>query len=315
MKRSQKSGILHRGPTGRERAPAGPVGIVSRRASGLQEVACLLARDGVGLARAIVLEPGAGAPMLAGLRAVQSDPDVEIVILVSEKLPSAAAGRILDQVRASDKPTVVCFLGNAPRLAWRAGAIPATRLDEAAMRAAAWVRGWDQALVSSRLEEERDELAGLAAELSARVARGRRRLFGVFGDEILRHEARLVLSAAVDGALPPDLPLVVGEERTMLRHLSDLFARPEAAAILLSLAAGGPSGLDPAEALEALLREDLHGPGDGGPLLVVHLWDAGCDLVRLAAQESKLRELGVVVAASNASAALLGGLLLAGLEE
>jgi len=77
----------------------------------------------------------------------------------------------------------VCLLGGDPRPIWKAGAIPAARLDEAAMRAAAWARGWDQALVSSRLEDQDEQMAGMAHGLQARFTPARCRLYGLFTDE------------------------------------------------------------------------------------------------------------------------------------
>ena len=150
------------------RESRGAVGIIASCSTALQQVEHLLSNEGVDLLKSILTErPGPepveeGRAMLAGLGELQVDPEIEVIALVEQDPPPQYVERVLSQVRDSEKPTVVCFLGVDQRLIWRAGAIPSARLDETAMRAAAWVQGWDQALVTSKLEDEDDRLAILA---------------------------------------------------------------------------------------------------------------------------------------------------------
>jgi FdrA protein len=301
--------------------PKGGVGIVSASLTGLLEVTSLLAREGVGVSRAIVLGRREAphetdvAAMEAGLCSLLTDPATEIVVLISEKLPEAATTLILDRVRDSDKPTVVCFVGSSPRLAWRAGAIPATRLDEAAMRATAWVRGWDQALVSSKLEEEGDELTELAASLKARIGPERLGIGGVLAGSILRREAQIVLAATTSTTRSASLLRVTRDLVAQMGYLRDLLAASDVAAILLTVWVDVDSAADPVRSVAALIKEARNsGPLAGGkkhgePLIVAHVCDAKCDVQRLVKQEAGLRQLDVVVAGSNASAARLAGLV------
>jgi len=151
--------------------PRGPVGIVSTSHAAIQEMICLLARDQVGVShifgpsRLVKKQAEEGLVLLAGLRALQVDPATSVIIIASRPTSPSVITPVLAGVARSDKPVIACLLGGEPRLVVRAGAIPAARLDEAAMRAAAWVRGWDQALVSSGLEDQDEQLAAMAGEL------------------------------------------------------------------------------------------------------------------------------------------------------
>jgi succinyl-CoA synthetase alpha subunit len=95
--------------------PPGPVGIVSAAGTGLQEVSTLLAKHGVGITQGIgaggrdLREEVGGLMMLAGLRALQADPQTSIIVLVSKPPHPAIAQRVLEQVSQSAKPTVICF--------------------------------------------------------------------------------------------------------------------------------------------------------------------------------------------------------------
>ncbi len=97
--------------------PKGPVGIVAAAGTGLQEVSSLLAKYGVGLSQGIgtggrdLKEEVGGLMMLAGLRALQDDPDTKVIVLVSKPPSASVASKMLEQAGLSEKPTVVCFLG------------------------------------------------------------------------------------------------------------------------------------------------------------------------------------------------------------
>jgi FdrA protein len=97
--------------------PSGPVGIVSAAGTGLQEVSSLLARRGVGISQGIgtggrdlKIEVG-GIMMLLALQALQQDPNTEVVVLISKPPAEEVARVVLKQASASEKKTVVCFLG------------------------------------------------------------------------------------------------------------------------------------------------------------------------------------------------------------
>jgi FdrA protein len=291
------------------------VGIISTDSAGLHEISCLLALEGASTSRAIqvnepVPEPGDGqSTMLAALRALQDDPGTEVIILVRKAPPAALAKELLAQIQNHDKPAVVCFLRGDPRHAWRAGAIPATRLDEAAARAAAWVRGWDQALISSRLEEQVEHLATWAHELRPRVGQGRHALLGLFASDLLCHEAQLVLGSTLGEARQARAPhrmQALPKHETRLRRLQETLADPTVAVLLLDLAQGQDMHPESVDALAEALEQS-----PCGLLIVAHLCEAGDNPQRLARLVSALHSAGALMTCSNAEAAQLAGLLLA----
>ena len=98
-------------------ASHGRVGLVSASGTGLQQVICLLAASGEGVSQALGVggrdldDRVGGVMMLAGLHALESDEDTEVIILISKPPDELTRGRILDAVSKLEKPCVVCFLG------------------------------------------------------------------------------------------------------------------------------------------------------------------------------------------------------------
>jgi hypothetical protein len=126
------------------------VGIVSAAGTGLQEVSTQLARYNVGVTQGIgtggrdLKEEVGGLMMLAGMRALQEDPATRVIVLVSKPPAPSVAQRVMEQVHASHKPTVVCLLGGeissqAPHV------YPVHTLEEAAWLAAGLAAGSQQA--------------------------------------------------------------------------------------------------------------------------------------------------------------------------
>ncbi len=289
------------------------------------EIASLLARDGVGISQMHVVagrelsrETG-GEAMLTGLCALQADAATEVIILLSGVPSPAAADRVLTQVRAGDKPTVVCFLGGDQRLIWRAGAIPAARLDEAAMRAVAWVRGWDQALVSSRLKDLDEQWAALADNLRTKIGPGRSQVRGLFTGGLLCQEAQLMLAEVTGGrgeatfldlSAAGSAPARGGAHLGQLDALRQALLDPQVAVILLDVVLGYRTLPDPAGSLVGVLDELRRGGGWDEPLIIARVC-GGRDRQQVAEQETRLCAAGVVVMLSNAAAARLAGMILA----
>src|SRR6185295_1797310 len=97
--------------------PRGDIGIVSASGTGLQEVAALVARMGGGISQGIGvggrdLDARVGAlGTLAAIDALDADPATAKIVLISKPPAPEVARRVLERVRASSKPCVVCFLG------------------------------------------------------------------------------------------------------------------------------------------------------------------------------------------------------------
>jgi len=298
---------------------------VATSRAAMQEIICLLARDQVGVSQLLGASPrGKGKALAAGLQALQADPATSVIVLASGHISPAAATQILARIGDSDKPTIVCLLDSDPRSIWKAGAIPAARLDEAAMRAAAWARGWDQALVSAGLEDQNEQLAGIARELQPRLTPARCRLHGLFTDEILGREAQLMLSDLAkktgDTRLEAALTVCVEPDFSLWQpNLRQALADPQVAVILLDLMCGEDATRDPVGVLAAALEEHrrlepgFQGEHPGEPWIVARLSRPGGAPRVLAADEARLWDADVILAPSNAAMARLAGMIVGGL--
>ena len=181
--------------------PAGPVGIVSAAGTGLQEVSSLLARHGVGITQAIgtggrdLKKEVGGIMMLEAIKALQQDPATKVLVLISKPPAEEVVKVILQQVSASSKPTVICFLGGeAGALANLPNVIPARTLQESALRAAHVVQMGVRSLETSDSEiaVENAGLAERARVLKQKLHPEQRYLRGLFSGGTLCYEAQVI---------------------------------------------------------------------------------------------------------------------------
>ncbi|MFN2144071.1 MAG: FdrA family protein, partial [Anaerolineales bacterium] len=144
--------------------PAGNVGVVSAAGTGLQEVSTLVAKNGLGLTQGIgtggrdLKKEVGGIMMLDGLKALQEDPATDVIALVSKPPAPEVVSLILEQVKQSEKPTVVCFMGgDMSQVAEVETAIPARTLQEGGLLAAK-AAGAAIGDISALIEEENQRL-------------------------------------------------------------------------------------------------------------------------------------------------------------
>jgi FdrA protein len=327
----------------------GPVGIVAAAGTGLQEVSTLLAKLGVGITQGIgtggrdLKEQVGGLMMLAGLEALQSDPETQVLLLISKPPAAAVAERVLEQVQRSDKPTVVCFLGGDPASLAAAGAIPARTLQEAAYLAAAEVEGYRGPSADEVIERETADLKAQAAELKPHLKPGQRFLRGLFSGGTLAAEALVVWEEILGGvlsnvAVDPRLKLAdatrseancavdlgedeftVGRPHPMIdndlriRRLMQEASDPEVAVVVLDLVLGYGAHPDPAGELGPAIRQARAlAAGEGRELIVVaSVTGTEEDPQGLSRQVQALEESGAVVVSCNAAAARLAGFIAA----
>jgi FdrA protein len=97
--------------------PRGGIGIVSASGTGLQEVACLIARLGGGVSHGIGvggrdLDEAVGAlGTLAAIEALERDASTKTIMLISKPPAPRVAEQVLARLSKSKKRSVVCFLG------------------------------------------------------------------------------------------------------------------------------------------------------------------------------------------------------------
>jgi succinyl-CoA synthetase alpha subunit len=326
--------------------PRGPVGIVAAAGTGLQEVSTLLARWGMGISQGIgtggrdLQEAVGGIMMWEGIKALQADPDTQVLLLISKPPSPTVVEQVLKQVQQSGKPTVVCFLGGDPVPIAAAGAIPARTLQEAAYLAAE-AAGYEGPAADEVIEQETARLKAQAMELKKRLSPAQKYLRGLFSGGTLAAEALVIWKEMLGGvlsnvAVDPRLKLkdttrseshcamdlgadefTVGRPHPMLdnnlriRRLLQEAADPEAAVIVLDVVLGYGAHPDPARELGPAIRQARErAASEGRELLVVtSVTGTEGDPQGLSRQMQTLEAAGAIVCSCNAAAARLAGFL------
>lgn len=331
--------------------PRGPVGIVSAAGTGLQEVSTLLARRGVGISqglgtggRDLKREVG-GIMMLEALKALQEDEATNVIVLISKPPAEQVVQLILDQVTASVKPTVICFLGgDVDRLAKFANVIPARTLYECALLAAKQVQP-EIGDVTTLLDTENAKLAEQAKSLKAKLNTNQYYLRGLFSGGTLCYEAQVIWKETLDIPVYSNAPLPGGsglpdstksrqhtvvdlgeEEFTVgrphpmidndlrIRRILQEARDPEVAVILLDVVIGYGAHPDPASELGQGVEEAQKlARGEGRELLfIASVTGTEEDPQSLSQTISMLERAGVIVCDSNSEAARLAAMLVSG---
>ncbi len=300
--------------------PAGDIGIVSASGTGLQEVACLIARHGGGISHAIgvggrdLSDAVGGITTLAAIDALDADPATARIVLISKPPGAAVAARVYQRIANSAKPFTVCLFGiGEPELPANASFVPT-------LRAAA-----EHALGGVTLGESFD-----SSTADVELGSDRHRIVGLFAGGTLCAEAQTVLIAAGEAVrsnapIPGALALsdgdgngghelidlgadayTLGRPHPMIDPavrgdvLAGALADPAVAVILLDVVIGYGAHDDPAGEIARVI-----GAADGGPTVVASVCGTDADPQIHADQVEILRRAGVLVAPSNAHAAEL----------
>lgn len=323
--------------------PHGPVGIVSAAGTGLQEVSCLLARQGIGITQGIgtggrdLRAEVGGLMMLAGLKALQADPETRVILLVSKPPAATVAEKILAQIGQGEKPAVVCFLGGDPVAIQSApNALAATTLEQAAHLAACLA-------VPGRLHNQAvDWSQEFIAQQRAGLQSSQRYLRALYSGGTLCYEAQVIWQELLAAPVHSNAPLVginrlpdstrsighsavdlgeeeftVGRPHPMIDH--DLRIRrilqeaqdPETALIVLDVVLGYGAHPDPAAELGPAVQKarDLAAESGRELIIVASVTGVEADPQCLSRQALALEQAGVVVCSSNAAAARLAAAL------
>jgi FdrA protein len=321
--------------------PRGLVGIVAAAGTGLQEVSSLLAKYGAGVSQGIgtggrdLKEEVGGLMMLAGLKALQDDPETKVIVLISKPPSATVASKMLEQAGKSDKPTVVCFLGGDTMVPpaslsqkWGKTVHAAHTLEQAALQGA-------KAAGISRLPK-----SSKTSEVSGKphFAPDQRYLRGLFSGGTLCYEAQVIWRDLLADPVFSNAPLVaanqlpdslhsqghtvvdLGEEEftvgrphpmidndLRIRRLLQEAQDPKVAVIMLDVVLGYGAHPDPASELAPAVqkaRELRHAAG-GELVVVASVTGTEGDPQGLSRQVSLLEQAGVIVCESNAAAARL----------
>jgi hypothetical protein len=232
------------------------------------------------------------------------------------------AWRVLAAARECGKPVVVNFLGGDPAAVGAGGMLAAASLEEAAEAAVVQV--------ARVLGQPVPDHSGSATDpawtvLSSKLKPTQRRIRGLYSGGTLCSEATLILAEL----LPPvDFSLVdlgddeytVGRPHPMIdfrlrnEQIEAAAEDPATAVILLDVVLGYGSHPDPAGALQPALERAQQRAGAGGRrvLVVGSVCGTAADPQGLEAQEARLRECGMVLLPSNASAARAAARIVSG---
>jgi FdrA protein len=303
---------------------AGSIGLIGASGTGLQEVACLINSRGEGISGAIGVggrdldERIGGTMMLAALERMAADDQTRVIVLVSKPPASSVATRVLLQARQCGKPVVVNFLGakaspNPDNLVF------ANTLDAAAASAVALLRGQPLPAGPAVLSAELVLAAGAEA---SRLAAGNRRIVGLYSGGTLCKEASHVLHELLPHAEHDlvdlgDDEFTVGRPHPMIdarlrsERIVEVGANPDVGVLLLDVVLGYGSHPDPAGGLVEAIAGARQAASRAGRYLTVVGSVCGTpdDPQNLADQQAKLRDVGVVLAPSNAQAAGLAALI------
>jgi FdrA protein len=327
--------------------PRGPVGIVSAAGTGLQEVSTLIARRGVGISQGIgvggrdLTEEVGGMMMLEALKALQQDPATQVLVLISKPAAESVVQRILRQISASQKPTVVCFLGGElSAITGLPHMLPAHTLQECSWLALQATQPGSNT-VQEMLAAEKVELAEQARILKPQLHASQRYLRGLYSGGTLCYEAQVIwkdmlISSVHSNAPLPGSPRLadsaksyqhsavdLGEEEFMvgrvhpmidnqlrIRRLLQEARDPQVAVVVLDCVIGYGAHPDPASELAPAIQQARKlAPGE--LLVVASITGTEQDPQCLSKQSAALQAAGAIVCSSNAAAARLSGLLVA----
>jgi succinyl-CoA synthetase alpha subunit len=320
----------------------GTIGLVGASGTGLQEVSCLIDRYGAGVSQAIGVggrdldERVGGTMMLAALERLAVDPETALIVLISKPPSESVAELILSAAGAVGKPVIVNFLGGDPSTVRAAGSIPAATFEAAAATASAMALGRpipvDDALDGAASDHDSgsaadDDSSRAVREAQAGLDPAQWRIRGLYSGGSLAGEAKLVLRAWLtakeanrheivdlgDDEYTVGRPHPMIDPRLRNEHLAEAAADPSTAVVLLDVVLGYGANDDPAGALASAIHAARADAGRKARrfAVVASVCGTSGDPQDLVAQEARLAEAGVILAPSNARAAVLAARIVA----
>jgi len=311
----------------------GAVGVVGSSGTGTQQVTSLVHRRGGGISHAIgtgghdLGKDVGGITMLHGLGLLARDADTKAIVLISKPPSPAIAREVIAAARKAGKPVVINFIGSTADPS--GGNLHVSRtLDDAASAAVALAKGRKPARAP----------ASPVKVPKMKFKKGQRYIRGLFSGGTFCYEASALLGEVWSNA-PVDPKRAIEDpwksrEHTLIDLGDDVFTRgrphpmidlrlrndrmlqeaadPQVAVILLDVVLGYGSHPDPAAELVPVLAKI--GRKSGSPAIVASVCGTDEDPQGLERQEKALREAGVLLTESNASAARLAGAIAAKLS-
>ena len=285
----------------------GPVGIVGAAGTGIQQVCCLLDEAEVGVRHALgtggrdlSAEVGASST-LRGLAALDADPSVEVVVVVSKPPTPEVAASVRAAAERCSTPTVVAFLGD-PGVTLEGAVVETLEvLGVAAPEFPSW-RGPERPrpgvlkglFSGGSLCSEAAHIASVLGPVGRAEQAGAHTMVDYGDDEYTRGRAH---------------PMI--DQRVRLDRLEEAIRDPEVGVILLDVVLGHGAHPDPASELAPVIET----AGAGGPPVIVSLCGTRSDPQDRERQALTLDEAGASVWLSNAAAARHAVSLVSGVDR
>ncbi len=319
----------------------GPIGVVAAAGTGMQEVTSLIHNWGSGISQAIglggrdLLEKVGGIMAVEAIRMLQRDESTKLLLLVSKPPSEKIAEKVLDVVRESEKPAVVCFLGNQFDKRVDSNIRFCSTLEEAVLEALRLVEGDGELSKVISNKNWRRQAERFIKSLDSR----QRYVRGLFSGGTLCYEAQHVL-APILGSVYSNAPLhkenKLDDSNRSKRHtcvdlgeeeftqgrphpMIDATQRSErlikeasdrgTAVILFDVVLGYVASPNPAgDLIPAIKEAKKTAKGKGHSLIfVAHVCGTEEDPQNLKSQEEKLKKAGVLVLSTNALASRVAG--------
>jgi len=316
----------------------GDIGVVAASGTGLQQITCLVEREGCGVSHALgtggrdLNAKVGGLSMLAGLKALAADDKTKIIVLVSKPPSPDIAKKVLKTAAELAKPVVVNFLGAENKTSISANLHTADTLEDAAMTAAALSKGKAPSIAITDADIE------FQSEIAA-MAEGQKYLRGLYSGGTFCYEAQLILQDMIGpiySSTPVNKKYALNDAWKSLEHTvidlgDDIFTRgrphpmidhrlrneriineatdAKTAVILLDVVLGFGAHMDPAGEMAPALEKAQEVAADHGRHLSFIGFICGTqgDPQGFDAQEEALIKAGMILAPSNAAAVRMAG--------
>ncbi len=329
---------------------SGNIGLVAASGSGLQEVTCCIDKLGGGISQALgtggrdLKDPRIGGMMMKmGIQALKDDDATAVITVISKPPSQEVAEDILNDLKQTGKPCVICFLGQEKQ-AQEGNLWFAQTLEEAALISTEQ-SGADLVAVTD------DELSGktisqLISEQVQNKKPGQKFIRGLFAGGTLADEARIVFQEQgleIYSNIQPDKAYKLADPRKACKHtLVDLgddaftvgrphpmidpsirqeqlaveLADPQVAVVLMDFVIGYGAHDDPAAPAAEYLRSARNeGRYDlSSKTIIASITGTMADFQDMARQRRQLEDAGCIVMASNAQASRLAAEIIRGIE-
>jgi FdrA protein len=163
---------------------AGSIGVIAAAGTGQQEVVSLIDQNGGGISQSMgtggrdVTDVVGGISMLKGIEILEKDKETDIIVLVSKPPGQATMKKVLQRLQTATKKSVVCFLGGDPNVIAQYGIIPATTIEECALRAVATAEG--RAFEYKHFSRSVSEIDALIKKETKQMSKGQKYLRGLY---------------------------------------------------------------------------------------------------------------------------------------